>query len=576
MTDSARILVAMEDRPDLKAFQDVLRDAAPGYSLHTTDDVEHTVVELAGGDYDCAFIDAAFSDEDNVTVLERLKSAAIETPVIMVREGNNTLSVADMIRAGAVDCLEADSVTADRLALSIAGAVRIAAAERRAADSAAKLIRQTLYDGLSELPNRALFFDRLDQVISLGRREQRQVAVLTMDLNGFKQVNATLGHRVGDKLLQEVASRIRDVARDSDTVARLGGDEFAQVMPTGATVAGAIRAAEKAIDVLRTPMDIDGHHLATGISIGIAIFPIHGEDGATLMRHADKAMYAAKRNVTGYAVYSGAADEAEDGNSVRQLSLSGDLRHAIDQNQLSLNYQPKVDFQTKKISGVEALLRWNHPVHGFVSPEVFIPLAEQTGIIEQLTVWVLDSALKQHSEWANDGMTIPIAVNLSPVTLHETEFPVQVAKLQEKWNVGSSGLTLEITESAIMSDVARATETVNRLHDMGIKISIDDFGTGYTSLSYIRRLPVSEIKVDKSFVLNMRDVNDDAVIVRSIVELGHNLGLSVVAEGIEDQETWDLLTALNCNTAQGYFISRPVNADVFSEWAKGGDWLKEA
>jgi len=337
-------------------------------------------------------------------------------------------------------------------------------------------------------------------------------------------------------------------------------------------VAGAIRAAEKAIDVLREPIDIDGHHLATGISIGIAVFPTHGDDGATLMRHADQAMYAAKRNVTGYAIYTGGGDDADEGAHVRKLTLAGDLRDAIEREQMALNFQPKVSFETNNIAGVEALLRWNHPEHGMVSPDIFIPLAEQTGIIEQLTHWVLNAAMEQHARWAAEGMFIPVAVNLSPVTLHEQEFPAQVADILNKWSVKSSGLMLEITESAIMSDVARATGTVNQLHDMGLRISIDDFGTGYTSLSYIRRLPVSEIKVDKSFVLNMLEVNDDAVIVRSIVELGHNLGLSVVAEGIEDVETWNLLSDLKCNTAQGYFISRPVDAASLSEWAADGTW----
>jgi len=575
MTEPVRILVAMGGGSVQQTFQKMLASVTHDYACEKAGNFDQAMTALTGGNFDCALIDADLKSANNVSVLERLQIAAVDTPIIMVRNHSNTVAVTDMIKAGAVDCLDTADLTVERLAFAISSAARIAAAERRASDSAARLVRQTLYDDLSELPNRALFFDRLDQVIALGRREQRQVAVLTMDLNGFKEVNATLGHRVGDKLLQEVAVRLQEVARDSDTVARLGGDEFAQIMPTGATVAGAIKAAERAIEVLRAPMDIEGHHLATGISIGIALFPLHGEDGATLMRRADKAMYAAKRNVTGYAVYAGDADDPEEGQNVRQFSLSGDLRHAIEQHQMSLNFQPKIDFRTRKISGVEALLRWNHPEHGFVSPEIFIPLAEQTGIIEQLTTWVIDAALKQHAEWADDGMFIPMAINLSPVTLHETEFPKLVAELQKKWNVASAGLILEITESAIMSDVARATDTVHQLHDMGIRISIDDFGTGYTSLSYIRRLPVSEIKVDKSFVLNMREVNDDAVIVRSIVELGHNLGLSVVAEGIEDVETWDLLSDLKCNTAQGYFISRPVSAADFSVWVKSGDWLAE-
>ena len=548
MTDFVRILVGSASPENRSAVDDLLAETGLNTKVHHLEELNLAIAALSGGDYDCALFDTRLQTAENPDILAELKTAGIRTPIILLSDNSDDFpDIEAMIARGVVDCIDLGSVSAVSLTLTITGSARIAQAERHSADSTAKLTRQTLYDNLSELPNRELFFDRLNQVIALAKREQRQIAVLTMDLNGFKQVNASLGHNVGDKLLQVVASRIREVARDSDTVARLGGDEFAQVMPTGATVAGAIRAAEKAIEVLRAPIDVDGHHLATGISIGIAVFPLHGEDSATLMRHADSAMYSAKRNATGYAVHSGNGEEADEGAHVHKLSLSGDLRHAIEQQQLSLNYQPKIAFETSTLSGAEALLRWNHPVHGFVSPEIFIPLAEQTGIIEQLTNWVLDAALKQHAEWSRKGMFVPIAVNLSPVTLHEQDFANQVQRLLQKWDVPSKGLTLEITESAIMSDVARATETVNQLHKMGLKISIDDFGTGYTSLSYIRRLPVSEIKVDKSFVLNMREVNDDAVIVRSIVELGHNLGLAVVAEGIEDQETWDLLSNLRCN-----------------------------
>jgi len=502
-SDSVRILVGTGTSESHDTVEKLLAETGRNIQIHHVEELNLAIAALSGGDYDCALFDTHLQNDDNLDFLIELKMADIRTPIILLTHEKDEFSDVDiLVEQGIVDCVQLSSTSSVSLALTIAGAARIAQAERRSADSTAKLTRKTLYDNLSELPNRELFFDRLDQVIALARREQRQIAVLTMDLNGFKQVNASLGHNVGDKLLQEVAGRIREVARDSDTVARLGGDEFAQVMPTGATVAGAIRAAEKAIEALRAPIDVDGHHLATGISIGIAVFPLHGEDSATLMRHADSAMYSAKRNATGYSVHSGKDDEADEGAHVHKLSLSGDLRHAIEQQQLSLNYQPKIAFETSTISGVEALLRWNHPVHGFVSPEIFIPLAEQTGIIEQLTNWVLDAALKQHAEWSKKGMFVPIAVNLSPVTLHEQDFANQVQRLLQKWDVPSKGLTLEITESAIMSDVARATETVNLLHDMGLKISIDDFGTGYTSLSYIRRLPVSEIKVDKSFVLN--------------------------------------------------------------------------
>ena len=572
MDHFAHILIAIADDDALKTVERALDSADHDYKTKQVGDVESAVSALEGSEYDCALVDAGLGMNGEASLIERLRGTSTGTPAIAVANGATPSLVNDMLLTGALDCIALDEMSPERLGFAIAAAVRVSRAERRALVADAKLARQTLYDSLSELPNRVLFFDRLDQVISLGRREQRQVAVLTMDLNGFKQVNATLGHAIGDRLIQAVADRLRSVARDSDTVARLGGDEFAQVMPTGASVAGAIRAAEKAIDALREPIDIDGHHLATGISIGIAVFPTHGDDGATLMRHADQAMYAAKRNVTGYAIYSGGSDDADDGAHVRKLTLAGDLRNAIELEQMSLNFQPKVSFEDNNIAGVEALLRWNHPEHGMVGPDLFIPLAEQTGIIEQLTHWVLNAAMEQHAQWAAEGMFIPIAVNLSPVTLHEKEFPAQVAEILDRWKVKSSGLVLEITESAIMSDVARATDTVNQLHDMGLRISIDDFGTGYTSLSYIRRLPVSEIKVDKSFVLNMQNVNDDAVIVRSIVELGHNLGLSVVAEGIEDIETWNLLSDLKCNTAQGYFISRPVDAPTLTEWAADGTW----
>ncbi len=572
MDHFAHILIAIEDDAAIKSLERALGSTEHNYKTRRVGDVEGALSAMEGGEFDCALVDAGFGGNGDASLIERLRGTSTGTPAIVVANGSASSLVNQMLLTGALDCIALNEITVDRLGFAVAAAVRVAKAERRAMVADAKLARQTLYDSLSELPNRVLFFDRLDQVISLGRRERRQVAVLTMDLNGFKQVNATLGHAIGDKLIQAVADRLRSVARDSDTVARLGGDEFAQVMPTGASVAGAIRAAEKAIDVLREPIDIDGHHLATGISIGIAVFPTHGDDGATLMRHADQAMYAAKRNVTGYAIYTGGGDDADEGAHVRKLTLAGDLRDAIEREQMALNFQPKVSFETNNIAGVEALLRWNHPEHGMVSPDIFIPLAEQTGIIEQLTHWVLNAAMEQHARWAAEGMFIPVAVNLSPVTLHEQEFPAQVADILNKWSVKSSGLMLEITESAIMSDVARATGTVNQLHDMGLRISIDDFGTGYTSLSYIRRLPVSEIKVDKSFVLNMLEVNDDAVIVRSIVELGHNLGLSVVAEGIEDVETWNLLSDLKCNTAQGYFISRPVDAASLSEWAADGTW----
>ena len=359
-----------------------------------------------------------------------------------------------------------------------------------------------------------------------------------------------------------MAARLREGRRESDTLARLGGDEFAQLQPTGATLAGAINAAQRIIETLATPIAVHGHNLAIGISIVIALFPTHGTDSATLLRRADIAMYAAKRDNRGYAVYAG----EDDPKSLLQLSLAADLRRAVEDDEMILHYQPKVVMGGSQLCGVESLVRWQHPELGMIAPDVFIPLAEQSGVIEPLTRWVLDHALKQQREWREQGYRIPVSVNLCPTTLHDTSFPDTVANLLERWAAPSHALSLEITETAIMSDVARATETASRLNGMGVHISIDDFGTGYTSFAYIRKLPINEIKVDKSFVLNMSTVPDDEVIVRSIVTLGLNLGVDVVAEGVEDDTTWDLLAALDCTQAQGYFISPPIAAENLRAW----------
>ncbi len=569
-----KILIAAA-RPDERgALQRALAESTLNLDVNGADARELAVAALTAGTYDCAFFDTGLSHEAGVDTLGELYHAGIDTPIIMIDGERPENMMIELLEAGAADCLKPSEISADRVSRSLLSAIRTSRAEKQAAEAEAKLTHLSIYDPLTALPNRALFLDRLDQGVALSKRENRQVAVLMMDLNGFREVNATLGHAVGDELLAEVAKRLQAVTRESDTLARIGGDEFAELLPSGATDGGAIKAAERAIEALKDPLTIQGHRLATGISIGIALFPTHGSDASTLMRHADTAMFAAKRNATGYAVYFGQVAEDDDETHVRQLSLSGDLRHAITQNQLLLNYQPKVTFTPPRIAGVEALLRWNHPQHGLVTPDVFIPLAEQTGIIEPLTGWVLDAALKQYREWLESGLDIPVSVNLSPVTLHDRSFSDQIARLLEKWSVPARGLVLEITESAIISDVARATETVDKLHEMGVRISIDDFGTGYSSLAYIRRLRVSEIKVDKSFVLNMREINDDAVIVRSIVDLGRNLGLSVVAEGIEDVETWKLLETLQCTEAQGYFISRPMDAVSLRQWTEESDYGK--
>lgn len=425
------------------------------------------------------------------------------------------------------------------------------------------LVYQALHDALTDLPNRNLLQERLTRAVLVGHRHNSPLALLFMDLDRFKDVNDTFGHHCGDQLLQQVAERLRRTLRESDTVARLGGDEFAVLLPA-TDERGAQLTARRLLDAFREPYTMEGQSFDVGASIGIAYYPQHGGDAATLMRRADVAMYAAKRNASGFAVYSADRDEV----SSFRLLLTGELRHAIDHNQLLLHYQPKVNLIDGKTENVEALIRWQHPKRGLQSPDGFIPLAEETGLVKPLTVWVLNEALRQHREWRSEGLDLRVAVNFSARVLHDPDLMSIVMGALHDWQVEPSNLEVEITESAIMVDPERARATLTALHEAGIMTSIDDFGTGHSSLAYLRHLPFDEIKIDKSFVLDMATSRDDASIVAAVVALGHNFDLQVVAEGVDNQRTLDMLGKMGCDLAQGFFLSRPVAAEDLSDWLR--------
>jgi diguanylate cyclase (GGDEF)-like protein/PAS domain S-box-containing protein len=427
----------------------------------------------------------------------------------------------------------------------------------RRKDREAQLEHQVLHDVLTGLPNRVLLQDRLHQAIRLGMRQNLPFALFLMDLDRFKEVNDTLGHASGDVLLSQVASRLAGELRASDTMARLGGDEFAVILPGIDAAEGAEQAAGKLLKALHQTFEVNGETLHVGGSIGIVLFPEHGRDTDTLLRRADVAMYAAKRAGGGFSFYT----LEQDDNSASRLALIADLRQAIDRGDLVLHYQPKVDLQTGAVLGVEALVRWEHPVHGLLTPERFLPLAEHTGLIEPLGRWVLDEAVRQARAWQDQGLATKIAVNLSVRSLHDRGLPELLAQILERHGVDPGLLQVEITESTLMADPELATEISGRLAAMGVQLAIDDFGTGYSSLAYVRRLQAREIKIDKSFVLEMARAKNDAVIVQSTIDLGRSLGLRVVAEGVEDQETWDLLRESGCELAQGFMVSRPLPAD---------------
>ena len=434
-----------------------------------------------------------------------------------------------------------------------------------------QLRHQALHDALTGLPNRVLLGDRLVYSLEIARRWNEPMALLMLDLDRFKEVNDTLGHQVGDDVLMKVSDRLVGAIRASDTVARLGGDEFAVLLPAVTDLANARMVAERIVDALKMPFDLlEGISLDIGISIGIALFPEHADEPGKLTQCADIAMYTAKQGQLGISLY----DEGKDNHSVRHLTLTGALRRAIEQDELVFHYQPKIDIRSLQVVSVEALARWDHPEYGPIPPHEFVLNAERTGLIEPLTRWAFGTALKKLVDWKDGGLDLSIAVNLSARNLHEESLPDLVAQLLKEYGVSADKLILEITESAFLMDPDGASRIVQALADMGVRLSIDDFGTGYSSLAYLRHLPVRELKIDQSFVQGMHQNDEDLVIVRSTIDLAHNLGLEVVAEGIELACHIEMLQELGCDLGQGFHIGRPMPAEKLPEWLAKEDWLK--
>jgi diguanylate cyclase (GGDEF)-like protein len=406
------------------------------------------------------------------------------------------------------------------------------------------------YDELTGLPNRTLYRSLVERAVNGGA----PAAVLLLDVDRFKEVNDALGHERGDLLLQELGTRLHRVC-EGEVVARLGGDEFAILLAGSAEEASALAARIHA--ALEEPFDLNGFALEIAASIGVAASPEHGADVDTLVQHADVAMYVAKGAHAGTSTY----DPEQDTNDAARLALAGELRRALDDDELVVHYQPKADLGTGEISGVEALVRWEHPSRGFIPPDEFIPIAERTGLIKTLSRYVLAAALRERSRWAAAGHDLHVAVNLTIPDLLDQDLPDRIAALLDETGVSPDDLELEITESTILADPLRVRQNLDRLNELGLSLAIDDFGTGYSSLAYLKRLPVSTIKIDRSFVMDMLESDSDAAIVRSTIELGRNLGLRVVAEGVETEEAWNALREHGCTLAQGYLIGKPMPAE---------------
>ncbi len=426
-----------------------------------------------------------------------------------------------------------------------------------------RIRHQSRHDTLTGLPNRAHALALLEDALRHDVAPPPAFAVLMLDLDRFKEINDTLGHAFGDSVLQEVARRLRTEIGSGDLLARLGGDEF-MVLVESADEAEARERAWALIRTLEAPLELVEREAQVSVSasIGLALFPQHASDPDALLRRADIAMYEAKQSQQRVALYQQGHDESH----LRRVGLIGDLRAARERGELHLVYQPKIDLATMRVAHVEALLRWRHPQFGPVSPDEFIPLAEQCGLVHEITAFVLEESLRQAGAWRTDGIDIGLAVNLSPMDLLDASLPGRVTDLLQAHRFPPGGLILEITEGTIMRDVQSAVATMHALRALGVRLSIDDFGTGHSSLAQLRSLPVDEIKIDKSFIRRLEAAPDDTVIVRSAIEIGHNMGLVVIAEGVEQVGSLQILRALRCDMAQGYLFSRPLPADDFQRW----------
>jgi diguanylate cyclase (GGDEF)-like protein/PAS domain S-box-containing protein len=431
----------------------------------------------------------------------------------------------------------------------------------------AELAHRVSHDGLTDLPNRFLFEDRLDRAIRAAQRSGRSLAVMTIDLHRFRDVNHAFGHTTGDLVLFEVAKRLSGQGRAIDTVARLTGDRFGLLIPE-TDQSAAMLVASRVRSELQRPIEVGGGEFALDVTAGIAMYPLHGEDVSTLLRRSERALEIARAEATGSALYS--ADHDDDAED--RATVVAELRRGIEQDQLTVHYQPVVNIASGQILGVEALVRWDHPTRGLIAPSQFVPLAEQSSLMGSLTRDVLEKALRQYRRWHEQGYALPVLVNISPRDLRDPSFVPTIEALHEAYRVSPTWLKLEITEGFVVDDPERAIVTLRRMRELGILIAIDDFGTGYSSLAYLGRLPVDAVKIDRSFVAAMRSDPKNAAIVRATIGLAHTLGFGTVAEGVEDDATLALVKEMGSDMAQGYGIARPMTAEALDEWLRTSRW----
>lgn len=543
-----------------------------GHDVTTLGDAESAWDAFESQPFPMVLIDWRLPRMNGLELCRRLRASPRgEMAVILVVTGQDQPEhVTAVLEAGANDFVK-KPVDLELLD------VRLSFAEREVADiierkrAQDELTHLALHDGLTNLPNRAVFYDRLHQAMLISRRNASPLALLFLDLDRFKQVNDDFGHAAGDILLRQVGERLTEIVRASDTVARVGGDEFGLVL-LAADCEGACTMAQKVLKALADPFSLEGMIVNVGASVGIALFPDHGEDAEALVQHADTAMYQAKGKSAGYSVYSPTASEdPRDG-----LTLIGELRRAISEGELTVHYQPRVNVATGRAIGAEALMRWHHPERGYIEPEQFVRAAEKTGLIVDLTAWLLNEAVAQVRDWRRNGMDLTVAVKLAPRNFRDPQLPLQVGAALASHGVDPSWLEIEVPETAITEALSQALDALARLNALGVQLTVDHFGAHSSSLASLKRLPVHKLKIDRILVADVVEDQSDSAVVRSMISLGHDLGFVVVAEGTEDKMTWDLLCALHCDEAQGYYIARPMPPDELSEWIAESSWGRKA
>lgn len=555
------LLLVDDDAVDRATFRRLVGESRLTANIAEAASGNEAIARLAEGHFDCVVVDYRLGDTTGTDLVRLIKQKS-DAPVamIMVSGMGNERIVVEAMREGAHDYLMKDRLTAQDIADAVEESLRRVAVETELALARERLQRLSMFDALTNLPNRNLFLDRLEQTLQAAKRSELGFTVMMMDVNLFKEINDTRGHHAGDKLLVEIGHRLSHLARAADTFARIGGDEFAALLIGCDSPSSANVVAEKVHSILNEPVILDEELVRVTVSIGMVIFPHHGTDSFTILAHADQAMYRAKRSGRPCEIYSAGHAEA------RHYQIANQLSDAVARGEVFLQYQPKVHLATGAIAGVEALARWRNPRLGFVLPNDFIPLAERSSLIKPMTYAILDMALDQAAVWREQGWDVPIAVNLSARMFDDGDLVARSCRALASRGLRPEALTLEVNETALMTSPLAAQKALRALRDSGIAISIDDFGAGYTSLKYVRDFDISEIKIDKLFISRLESASRDVAIVRSIAALSRGFNVNLVAEGIEDEGKCALLHQLGCDFGQGFALGRPMSAERLTAW----------